>query len=209
MGTRSHPDMRSAAKIITLPHWMSQPKLSPDQAFRWPSPPTSAHSDAMKRALVLGLIVLLGLSGSPATAAVPRWSWPLPAPHALSRQYLAPATPYGPGHRGLDISAATDSSGATEIRAPADGVVHFAGVVVDRPVLSIAHAGGLLSSYEPVATTLAAGDTVARGDVIGTLEPGHCHESLCLHFGVRLNGEYVNPLLLLGGLPRSILLPTR
>jgi len=158
----------------------------------------------MKRALVLGLIVLLGFGGSPATAAVPRWSWPLPAPHALSRQYLAPATPYGPGHRGLDIA-----STGTEIRAPADGVVHFAGVVVDRPVLSIAHAGGLISSYEPVATTLVAGDVVARGDLIGTLESGHCREQLCLHFGVRLNGQYVNPLLLLGGLPRSILLPNR
>ena len=158
----------------------------------------------MKRALVLGLLILLGLGGDPATAAVPRWSWPTAVPHALSRQYLAPATPYGAGHRGIDIA-----STGTEVRAPADGVVHFAGVVVDRPVLSIDHAGGLLSSYEPVSTTLVEGDAVTRGDVIGTLEPGHCHESLCLHFGVRLNGEYVNPLLLLGGLPRSILLPTR
>ena len=163
----------------------------------------------MKRGLVLGLLVLLGLGVSPATAAPPRWSWPTPAPHALSRPFLAPATPYGPGHRGIDItSSGTESSGAV-IRAPADGVVHFAGVVVDRPVLSIRHPGGLLSSYEPVATTLVEGDPVSRGEVIGTLEDGHCSEVLCLHFGVRLDGEYVNPLLLLGGLPRSMLLPTR
>lgn len=134
----------------------------------------------------------------------PPWNWPVPAPHALARQYLAPATPYGPGHRGIDIA-----STAVEIRAPADGVVHFAGVVVDRPVLSIDHTGGLLSSYEPLTTTLVAGDPVRRGDVIGTLLPGHCSQQLCLHFGVRLDGEYVNPLLLLGGVPRSVLLPTR
>lgn len=157
----------------------------------------------MRRALASALLVVLVLTGGPA-ADPPRWAWPTPAPHSVARQYLAPATPYGPGHRGLDITAHS-----VEIRAPAAGVVHFAGVVVDRPVLSIAHPGGLISSFEPISTTLVAGDPVARGAVIGTLEPGHCREVLCLHFGVRLDGEYVNPLLLLGGVPRSVLLPTR
>ena len=160
----------------------------------------------MKRALASTLLVvlLLTLGVGPSTAATPRWDWPTAAPHAVARQYLAPATPYGAGHRGIDIAAHS-----VEVRAPADGVVHFAGVVVDRPVLSIAHEGGLLSSFEPLATGLVAGDPVTRGEVIGTLEPGHCPEALCLHFGVRLDGQYVNPLLLLGGVPRSILLPTR
>ena len=86
--------------------------------------------------------------------------------------------------------------------------MHFAGVVVDRPVLSISHEGGYLSSYEPVATTLRKGDPVARGDPIGTVERGHC-STPCLHFGVRLGGEYVSPLLLIGEVPRAVLLPVR
>lgn len=180
-------------------------------------------------------------TGSHATApfgSTP-WTWPITMPHPILRPYLAPATPYGPGHRGIDIGvsniAARDSgssssgasgssasgssasgSGASgyvepsrvPVLAPADGVVSFAGVVVDRPVLSIRHAGGLVSSYEPVVTTLVAGDSVARGQQIGELQAGHCAE-LCLHFGVRLDGAYISPLNYLGGIPWSVLLPTR
>lgn len=131
------------------------------------------------------------------------WAWPVAAPHPIVRPYLAPATPYAAGHRGIDIRA---PAGA-EVRAPADGVVHFAGVVVDRPVLSLDHGGSVLSSYEPVTTTLQEGDIVRRGQPIGTLESGHCAADACLHVGVRISGEYVSPLLFLGGQPRAVLLP--
>lgn len=166
------------------------------------------------------LLILLGLPlAAPASAESPapaapvtrdgdtagghRWLWPVPGPRAIARPFIAPATPYGPGHRGVDLRAVTDA-----VLAPAGGVVHFAGSVVDRPVLSIRHPGGFISSYEPVSTELTAGDAVVRGQRIGTLHPGHC-TSRCLHFGVRLHGQYINPLLLLGGVPRAVLLPTR
>lgn len=86
--------------------------------------------------------------------------------------------------------------------------MHFAGTVVDRPVLSIRHPGGLITSYEPVTSTLARGDAVTRGQVIGEVQEGHCLQP-CLHFGVRLDGDYVSPLNYLSGIPRAILLPTR
>lgn len=130
------------------------------------------------------------------------WSWPLAPPHAIARPYLAPPTPYAAGHRGIDIRGPVGSN----VLAPDDGVVHFAGFVVDRPVLSLAHEGRVLSSFEPVQTTLVAGDAVARGQIIGTLESGHC-STPCLHLGARVDGEYVNPLLFLGGVPWSVLLP--
>ena len=149
------------------------------------------------------LVLLLVLPGSVAAPAA-RWSWPVDPPRVVTRTYIAPATPWAAGHRGIDIEA-----WSTVVRAPADGVIHFAGFVVDRPVLSIEHAGGVLSSFEPVTTTLVAGDRVRRGDVIGTLEPGHCRVVLCLHLGARIGGEYVSPLLFLGGVPRSVLMPTR
>jgi murein DD-endopeptidase MepM/ murein hydrolase activator NlpD len=75
-------------------------------------------------------------------------------------------------------------------------------------VLSIEQPGGLITSYEPVTSSLGAGDSVSRGEVIGTVLAGHC-STRCLHFGVRLNGEYVSPLIYLGDLPHSVLLPTR
>lgn len=150
----------------------------------------------LRRLLRAATVALLLGSGSPP------WAWPVPAPHPIVAAYIAPATPYSAGHRGIDIGSETGGP----VRSPAEGVVHFAGFVVDRPVVSIRHVDGTLSSFEPVDPRVEAGDTVARGQIIGTLQPGHC-ESACLHLGARIDGEYVNPLLLLGGLPRAILLP--
>jgi murein DD-endopeptidase MepM/ murein hydrolase activator NlpD len=164
---------------------------------------------------MLPLAVLLALAtavlsmGSPAAAATtksdrgyPHWSWPVRGEHAIVRPFVAPETQYSAGHRGIDIAATGD------VLAPTDGVVHFEGTVVDRPVLSITQGGGILSSYEPVVSSLHAGEVVTRGEIIGHLAAGHCSQ-VCLHFGVRMNGQYVNPMLFLGELIRPVLLPTR
>jgi murein DD-endopeptidase MepM/ murein hydrolase activator NlpD len=167
----------------------------------------SAAFVAGVRMIAVATAVLLALTAAapdPPRAPAGRWSWPVAAPHPIARPYVAPATEYGPGHRGIDIRA---PAGAV-VRAPAAGVVHFAGFVVDRPVLSIAHAGGVLSSFEPVTATVAAGDHVRRGQIIGVLLAGHCSTS-CLHLGARIAGQYVNPLLFLGDVPRAVLLPVR
>ena len=147
----------------------------------------------MPHALALAVLVALA----------PPWGWPVDPPHVIVRPYIAPETPYSAGHRGVDLAA----PGGT-VRAPADGVVHFSGTVVDRPVLSIAHPGGVLSSYEPVESVLVAGDRVVRGQPLGVVVPGHC-PALCLHFGVRVHGNYVSPLNWIGGREPAVLLPTR
>ena len=132
------------------------------------------------------------------------WLWPLPPPHPVLRGFQAPATLYAPGHRGLDLSSAA----GREVVAPAAGVVSFAGVVVDRPVLSIEHADGLVSSLEPVSASVAVGDRVTAGQPVGQVaDGGHC-AGRCVHLGARLNGGYVSPLLYLLGVPRAVLLPT-
>ena len=161
---------------------------------------------------MLALLLLVGgavggspvvpAAASPPVAELGAWSWPVSGGHAIARPYVAPDGPYGAGHRGVDIRA---PSGAA-VLAPDDGVVHFAGFVVDRPVLSLEHGGGVLSSFEPVQTELVVGDHVTRGQVIGMLLPGHC-ASPCLHMGVRIDGDYVNPLLFLGGVGWSVLYP--
>ena len=167
------------------------------------------------RASVAALLVLTFLTGAAPVAgaasstlgSAPRaaqWAWPLAPPHAIARPFIGPATPYSPGHRGIDVRGVEGAP----VFAPADGVVHFVGFVVDRPVISIRHPDGLISSFEPVTTSLVAGTVVHRGDTIGALQSGHCGAP-CLHFGVRRHGEYVSPLNYLGGIPHSVLLPTR
>ena len=151
----------------------------------------------------------IGPSGTQPTGrsagAAAGWAWPVGPPHVIVRPFQAPETRYSAGHRGIDIDAAPGSP----VVSPADGVVHFAGVVVDRPVVSIEHPGGLISSFEPVSSTLTEGMPVARGSPIGVVAGGgHCSDS-CVHFGVRLHGEYVSPLLYVGGIEPSVLLPTR
>jgi len=168
--------------------------------------------------LVVGtLLVWLVPSGStgPSTAAspvtvastvsapaAPGWIWPVAGPRVVERPFLAPPTPYGAGHRGVDLAATGIS---VEVRAVTSGIVHFAGVVVDRPVITV-RTGQVLATVEPVTPLVAIGDAVIAGQVIGVLEPGHCVRP-CVHLGVRVAGEYVSPLLYLGGLQRAVLLP--
>ncbi|MFC5928522.1 M23 family metallopeptidase [Cryobacterium melibiosiphilum] len=145
-----------------------------------------------------------GAGAGPRAGAAPTdaWVWPIGPPHTISAAYDAPATPYAAGHRGLDFAARPGDP----VLAPADGVVSFVGVVVDRPVLAIAHPGDRVSSFEPVEASVAVGDPVLAGQRIGTVATGgHCQG--CLHLGLRLHGEYVSPLLLLGGIPGAVLLP--
>ena len=93
--------------------------------------------------------------------------------------------------------------------AAGDGVVVFAGMVAGRPVVSIDHAGGLRTTYEPVDPSVGAGQAVARGSPIGTLTAGHegCPAAACLHWGLRRGETYLDPLLLL--VVRVRLLPLR
>jgi murein DD-endopeptidase MepM/ murein hydrolase activator NlpD len=126
-------------------------------------------------------------------------------PFSAVRLFVRPASPWGPGHRGIDIDA--DTGGA--ILAPGDGVVTFAGVVVDRGVVTVDHGGSLRSSVEPITPLVRVGDHVRAGDPLGVVsgEPGHCGAATCVHWGVRLGDEYVNPLDFLVGYGRIVLLP--
>lgn len=135
-----------------------------------------------------------------------RWQWPLGGPAQVMHRFEAPSHRYGPGHRGIDIT------GAGAVRAVEGGTVRFAGSVAGRPVISVLHSDGLLSTYEPVSTELSAGDRVHAGQVIGELDASagsasHCAPQLCLHLGARLGEDYLDPLLLLGLAGPSVLLP--
>ncbi|MEE2569404.1 M23 family metallopeptidase [Pseudarthrobacter sp. J64] len=152
-----------------------------------------------------------GQQQGPAAAATPgtAWEWPLhPRPavvrSAVLRDFDPPDMPWLSGHRGVDLATTSDAAALT---SPAAGTVSFVGTVVDRPVITVDHGGGLKSSFEPVTSGLTVGASVAAGDTLGTVDAGHCGSVPCVHWGVRRNGDYINPLGFFVDLRPSVLLP--
>ncbi|MFF2270820.1 murein hydrolase activator EnvC family protein [Agromyces sp. NPDC058136] len=154
-------------------------------------------------ARALGLGPSAPASATSTTPAPVQWVWPVPAPIRVVSPFRAPPTPYTAGHRGIDLEVAP---GAALVAADG-GTVSFAGMVAGRGVVAIDHGDGVVSAIEPVSPLVQEGAVVAPGEPIGTAsQGGHC-EGGCVHFGVRVDGEYVSPFLFLGGLPRAVLLP--
>lgn len=123
-----------------------------------------------------------------------------------SRPFEAPAHEYGPGHRGVDLPAGS----GTVVVSPAAGTVTFAGPVAGRGVMVVAHAGGTLTSLEPVEPVVAVGTAVAVGGAVGIVADAPVHAgcpAACLHWGVRVDGRYVDPWWWLGRTGPVRLLP--
>ena len=125
-------------------------------------------------------------------------AWPVGSRPLVVRGWEPPATPYGPGHRGVDLAALPGAP----VRAVAPGRVSFAGRVGGRGVVSVELSGTgeppLRTTYGPVHATVRKGDEVTAGDTLGTLDPSpaHCPTS-CLHWGLLRAKTYLNPLSLL------------
>jgi murein DD-endopeptidase MepM/ murein hydrolase activator NlpD len=143
-----------------------------------------------RRGVVVAVISCCAAVGTASADA--RFDWPLaPRPH-VEHVFDKPAENWLPGHRGVDLGG----SAGQPVLAAGEGIVAFAGVVAGKPTVSIDHPGGLRTTYEPVVADVRAGERVAAGAVIGTLESGHegCVVAACLHWGVRRGREYLDPL---------------
>lgn len=152
--------------------------------------------------------VVVMCSGS-VTCAVPAWAndsrldWPLRPRPQIVGEFDAPAPNWQRGHRGVDLAATTGQL----VYSAGPGTVVFAGELAGRPLVSIAHPGGLRTSYEPVQPVVRPGQAVQRGTAIGHLAAGHpgCPAAACLHWGAMWGpasrADYVNPLGLLSSTP--------
>ncbi|MET8410570.1 M23 family metallopeptidase [Streptomyces sp. NPDC005195] len=124
--------------------------------------------------------------------------WPVGTRPSVLRAWQPPATPYGRGHRGVDLAAAPGDP----VRSVAPGRVSFAGRVAGRGAVAVelADTGDppLRTTFTPVRATVKKGDEVAAGEVLGTLETdgSHCPTS-CLHWGLLRDRTYLDPLSLL------------
>lgn len=150
------------------------------------------------RVLWGALLLCVLLCGGAEAATASSWPWrpPLAGPLVVRRGFDPPLSRWGPGHRGVDLAALPGAL----VRAPAPGVVAYAGPVAGRGVLVIRH-GTLRTTYEPVLALVPVGAPVAARQPVARLLAGHLGPALpgeaLLHWGVLRGGTYLDPLSLL------------
>ena len=153
---------------------------------------------------ILAAAVALAVVLAPvARAEDGRLDWPLRPRPAVLRMFDAPSPNWNRGHRGVDLAGVPGQP----VYAAAAGTVVFAGELAGRPLVSIAHPGGLRTSYEPVQPSIRVGQLVDAGTVVGELAAGHdgCAAPACLHWGAMWGAasraDYVDPLGLVASTP--------
>lgn len=146
--------------------------------------------------LVVSLAIALLMSfpaRAGAAGAAGNWTWPVFGP--VIRTFDPPEIPFGPGHRGIDIAVPI----GTAVVAPAPGVVTFAGAVGGELFVTVDHGGGLVSTYSWLSAILVRKrDVVHEGVTLALSGPGHASVTPAhLHFGVKRDGSYIDPLSVL------------
>ena len=139
---------------------------------------------------VIALGTAFAVPGASAADEHGTWAWPVPGP--VVDGFSPPDSPYGSGHRGIDIAVAL----GTPVVAPAGGTVSFAGPVGGRRFVTIDHGGGLRSTVSFVEDLrVRTGETVVEGQIVAISGTGHSGASIPhVHFGVRIGDVYVDPL---------------
>lgn len=190
---------------LTLVAAVVAPDTGPMAAFAPGPAPTLASRPMPTRAFRVTPTRAFGMTPgarprtAPSAPVAVRYVAPLAGRLRITRGFDPPLTPYGAGHRGVDLSVAP---GAVVVAA-ASGVVAFAGRVAGRTVVSVRHADGIRTTYEPFATVnVKRGETVSGGARLGTLATGHpgcpaTEGAACLHWGALIGAGYIDPLTLL------------
>ncbi|MFC7589005.1 M23 family metallopeptidase [Nonomuraea antimicrobica] len=195
-------------------HPLSQRRPSPPQPNSHPKRPIQPkkHRPSTTQLRAIALLALISATltlpitilASPARASPspPTWRWPLDGHPRILRRFTPPPEPWLAGHRGIDLAAPV----ATRVLAAGPGTIRFAGPVAGRGVVAIDHPDGLRTTYLPVKPSVRRGQPITLGAELGVIEAAkpHCEES-CLHWGLRRDTTYLNPLLLLGHAPVRLL----
>ena len=124
-------------------------------------------------------------SAAPPAAAV---SYQPPVHAPVVDAFRPPASPYGPGNRGLEYA----TSPGDLVRSAAGGEVTFAGVVGHDRFVTVLHADRVRTTYGRLGSAaVAVGDHVGAGEVVGTAGA----EGLV--WTARIGDAYVDPSVLL------------
>ncbi len=121
--------------------------------------------------------------------------WPCPSSSTISSYFgsrEAPMEGASSNHQGIDISASTGSS----IVAAASGEVVIATYSASAGnYVMINHGGGVYTVYMHCSSlSVSEGDEVSQGQKIAAVGSTGYSTGPHLHFGIRSDGEYINPL---------------
>lgn len=123
------------------------------------------------------------------------FTWPVPGYNQITSYFgsrTSPVAGASSNHRGIDIACDT---GAAVVAAASGTVIVAAYNYAEGNYVCIDHGGGVVTVYMhnsslavSVGETVAAGQQIASAGSTGVSTGPHCH------FGVRVNGGYVDPL---------------
>ena len=120
--------------------------------------------------------------------------WPCPSSSRITSQFGGRSSPTegaSTNHKGVDIGASSGS----DILAAASGTVTISTYSYSAGnYIMINHGGGVSTVYMHCSKLLVSvGETVKKGQVIAKVGSTGYSTGPHLHFGVRVNGAYVNP----------------
>ena len=123
------------------------------------------------------------------------FTWPCPASSRITSSFgdrESPTEGASSNHKGVDIGASTGSA----VLAAADGTVVIATYSASAGnYVMINHGGGVYTVYMHMSSiAVSVGQEVSRGETVGAVGSTGYSTGPHLHFGLRINGTYVNPL---------------
>ncbi len=123
-----------------------------------------------------------------------KFKWPLPSSSRITSDFgsrTSPTAGASSNHQGIDIGAPT---GKDIIASAAGTVVVSTYSYSAGNYVMINHGGGVYTVYMHASKLLVSvGDTVKQGQVIAKVGSTGYSTGPHLHFGIRVNGTYVNP----------------
>lgn len=122
------------------------------------------------------------------------FTWPCPSSSRITSAFgsrTSPTEGASTSHKGVDIGAASGSS----VVAAASGTVVISTYSASAGnYVMISHGGSVYTVYMHMSSLgVSSGQTVSKGSTIGTVGSTGYSTGPHLHFGIRINGSYVNP----------------
>ncbi|MDO4487991.1 MAG: peptidoglycan DD-metalloendopeptidase family protein [Eubacteriales bacterium] len=123
------------------------------------------------------------------------FTWPCPSSSRITSEFggrEAPVKGASTTHKGIDIGAPSGE----KVIAAADGEVVIATYSTSAGnYVMLSHGGNVYTVYMHMKSiAVSVGQSVSKGEKVGTVGSTGYSTGPHLHFGIRVNGDYVNPL---------------